>query len=147
MTPKNLAIAVALLLPAPVWAEDVQGPVPDDIWSGRHGGFPSFGASAAGGVSVELPSRAFQDAGGLSLRAFAQDFLDRWGPHMCSDIFNFQSPHKNLKVRVALIDSIPLGPSDDPAGTFFIPGPYQEISIDYQPAAAVHCIIPSEPSS
>ena len=142
---RHLAIAAALFAPVTVQASEVPiegtgAVVPDDIWSGSHGGFPSFGASSANGVSVELPARALQEAGGAPIAQFAKNFLDRWGPHMCSDAFDFQSPHKHLRMMVALMQEMRL----DATTFFYVPDKYREIFIDYEPIDKVHCVRPSD---
>ena len=145
---KHVAIVAAMVVTMSAQAgelprEATNAAIPDDIWSGRHGGFPSFGASVVNGVSVELPAKAFAEAGGGSLAQFAKHFLDRYGPHMCSDAFDFQSPHKHLRVQVALIKEIPFGAGEE-AGIFYIPDGYQDVFIDYNPTDKVHCVRPSD---
>src|SRR6185503_455325 len=42
---------------------------------------------------------AIAAAGGGALDRLVKGFLDRWAPHMCTDLFDFQRPHPRLTVR------------------------------------------------
>jgi len=103
--------------------------LPRDIWNGAHGGFPSITANGSG-VSVTLPEQAITDAGGGSLASLIEDFLDRWAPEFCSDLFDFQHPRKKMTLRAA-VHAAGGGAAN-----------YQEVVIDYQPSREVKCVEP-----
>ena len=103
--------------------------LPSDIWNGGHGGFPSVTANRSG-ISVTIPEEAIAAAGGGALDRLVKGFLDRWAPHMCTDLFDFQRPHPRLTVRVAV------------HGEAFSSPTYQEIVIDYKPSHEVNCVQP-----
>lgn len=113
--------------------------LPEDIWSGQYGGFPSLTVDMNGGVSMEIPADAIVQAGGGSAAALAKNFLDHWASDSCFQSFDFHSPHKNLKVQIALLH---------PEGEFVLDGAlrrllttsgYIDVVIDYEPAASVKC--------
>lgn len=113
------------------------GELPEDIWSGQHGGHPSITANQSG-VSITLPSEAIADAGGGSIAKLAQSFLEKYAPGMCSDVFDFQSPHKGLKVWVALMERVNIGV---PFLNYYEVSPtHIEIEFDYAPSRAVKCV-------
>lgn len=105
------------------------GELPNDIWNGNRGGFPSVTTSHAG-VSVTLPAQAVTDAGGGPLAAMVQDFLNRWAPEICTDLFDFQHPHEKMTLQVAI------------HGAGSGPAKYQDVVIDYRPSHAVNCVQP-----
>jgi hypothetical protein len=120
------------------------GELPEDIWSGKHGGHPSITANN-GGVSITLPSQAVADAGGGSMAKLAQGFLEKYAPGMCSDVFDFQSPHKGLKVKVALTERVDIG---IPFLHYYEVSPtYGEVEFDYTPSRAVKCVSPEPRTS
>ena len=63
---------------------------------------------------------------------------------MCSDAFDFQSPHRHLRIIVALMHEMRLGSPTDATTFFYVPDKYREIFIDYDPIDAVHCVRPSD---
>jgi hypothetical protein len=118
-----------LLLPAHA------GELPNDIWNGNRGGIPSVTTNHSG-VSVTLPAQAVTEAvseagGGNAgeLAAMVEDFLNRWAPEICTDLFDFQHPHQRLNLRVAI-----LGAGSAAA--------YQDVVVNYRPSREVKCIEP-----
>lgn len=122
-----LRLAVCLYLGGLV--PSYAGDLPSDIWNGARGGFPSVTANQSG-ISVTLPEQAVTDAGGGPLAAMVQNFLNRWAPEMCTDLFDFQHPHERMSLRVA-VHSAGSGPAK-----------YQEVTIDYRPSHEVKCVEP-----
>ena len=115
------------------------GELPEDIWSGKHGGRPSITANQSG-VSITLPSQAIADAGGGSVTQLAQGFLEKYGPGVCSEVFDFQSPHKALKVHVALMERVDTG---FPFLRYYEVSPtYAAVEFDYTPSRTVKCATP-----
>lgn len=115
------------------------GELPEDIWSGKHGGHPSITANRSG-VSITLPSQAIADAGGGAVVKLAQNFLEKYAPGVCSDVFDFQSPHKRLKVQVAQLERVNIG---IPFLHFYqVSSTYREVEFDYTPGRAVKCVTP-----
>jgi hypothetical protein len=113
--------------------------LPQDIWSGRYGGFPSLTVGPNGDVSMEIPAEAIAQAGGGSASVLAKDFLDHWASDSCFQSFDFHSPHKNLKVQIAVLypeGNVVLNGS---SGTLFTPSGYLDVVIDYEPSASVKC--------
>jgi hypothetical protein len=104
------------------------GELPDDIWNGNRGGLPSVTTNRSG-VSVTLPAQAVADAGGGELAAMVEDFLNRWAPEICTDLFDFQHPHQRMNLRVAVHGEGPIAA-------------YQDVIIDYRPSHQVKCIEP-----
>jgi hypothetical protein len=139
----GLAALAAITTPAVVHA----GELPDDIWSGRHGGVPSITASAQDGVSMTLPARAVEEAGGGSIAQFAQNFLDKWAPDLCSGAFDFQSAHKGLKVGVALMKPAGRTVLDGQPAELYEVTTYSDVLIDYEPNRKVTCVNPPDLSS
>jgi hypothetical protein len=115
------------------------GELPEDIWSGKHGGHPSITANQSG-VSITLPTQAIADAGGGSVTQLAQSFLEKYAPGMCSEVFDFQSPHKGLKVEVALMERVDIG---IPFLHYYEVSPtYTAVKFDYTPSRTVKCVTP-----
>ncbi len=107
------------------------GELPNDIWNGNRGGIPSVTTNHSG-VSVTLPAQAVTEAGGGSgagLSAMVEDFLNRWAPEICTDLFDFQHPHQGLNLRVAILG----------AGAA---AAYQDVVINYRPSREVKCVEP-----
>ena len=114
--------------------------LPSDIWSGRHGGNPTIGISRTGGVSVVLPGALIGDDPAASVKAF----LERWAPAMCSDLFDFQSPHKQLHVTLYIQEP----EIDLPFFHFYRVSPSgAAVVFDYQPARIVKCVEIGSPTS
>jgi hypothetical protein len=125
------------MLAVPAAASAVE--MPDDVWSGKYGGMPSVTVDAQGHVSMELPEGAIEVSGGGSVAGIAKDFLEKWASGSCFAVFDFQSPHKQLKVQIAVLQ---------PSGGFvfvgaqrsvFTPSGYIDVVIDYDPKGAVKC--------
>ena len=95
----SAAILALIAIPVPAPAAEL----PDDVWSGKYGGFPSITADADGNVSMEVPAQAVEEAGGGSVAQFAKNFLEKWASGTCFGVFDFQAPDKNLKVKMALL--------------------------------------------
>ncbi len=114
--------------------------LPDDVWSGRYGGVPSVTVDAKGHVSMELPDRAIEVVGGGSVAGIAKDFLEKWASDTCFDVFDFQSPHKNLKVQVAVSHAVGAVPFDDGTLTLYVPSGYIDVVIDYAPKVVAKCL-------
>ena len=116
------------------------GELPEDIWSGKHGGHPSITATQSG-ASITLPSQAIADAGRGWVTKLAQSFLEKYAPGMCSDAFDFQSPHEGLKVNVARMERVDIGIPflhyDEVSPT------YAAVEFDYTPSRTVKCEIPA----
>jgi hypothetical protein len=107
------------------------GELPNDIWNGNRGGIPSVTTSHSG-VSVTLPAQAVTEAGGgegAALSAMVEDFLNRWAPEICTDLFDFQHPHQQMNLRVAILG----------AGAA---AAYRDVVVNYRPAREVKCIEP-----
>ena len=141
-TRKKLLFAAAglQLFLAPAAAPAVQ--LPDDIWSGRYGGFPSVTVDAKGHVSMQVPAQAVEQAGGGSVADVAKDFLEKWASGVCFGIFDFQSPHKNLNVEVALLRAPERVDIAGVSGDFYRPSAYVDVQIDYDPKSKVKCDAP-----
>ena len=142
---RRIVLASAVLAPlcADIGAANA-GELPANIWSGKHGGFPSIAASQSG-VSVTLPSQAIIEAGGGSVTTLVRSFLEQYGPGICSDVFDFQSPHKRLKVEVALMERVDTG---NPLLQYYQVMPaYATVEFDYTPGRTVTCVVPEPPTS
>jgi hypothetical protein len=144
---KRILCTAAALMMLTVPAVAHAGEMPDDIWSGKYGGHPSIIANSESGVSMTFPAHAVEQAGGGSIAQIAKSFLDRWGPGICSGAFDFQSPHKELKVGVALLK--PAGPAvvGGSPGELYEVSTYSDVVIDYTPNRKVTCVKPAELSS
>ena len=72
------------------------GQLPADMWGGtnEHGGSPSI-TVGPNGVSVVLPESAIVKAGGGAVTDLAKQLLERYGPGLCSDVFDFQLGAQN----------------------------------------------------
>lgn len=127
---------VCVLLGSPAASAD---PLPDDIWSGRYGGFPSITVDGNGDVSMEIPADAIVQAGGGSAAALAKDFLDHWASDSCFQSFDFHSPHKALKVQIAVQHPEGSVVIDDALRTLYTRSGYIDAVIDYEPSASVKC--------
>jgi hypothetical protein len=115
------------------------GELPEDIWSGRYGGFPSLTVGPNGNVSMEIPADAVAHAGGGSASVLAKDFLDHWASDSCFQSFDFHSPHRNLKVQIAVLYPEGSLVIDGALRTLFTPSGYIDVVIDYEPGASVRC--------
>ncbi len=115
------------------------GELPEDVWSGRYGGFPSLTVGPDEAVSMEIPAEAIVQAGGGSAAGLAKDFLDHWASDSCFQSFDFHSPHKNLKVQIAVLHSQGSFVVDGALRTLFTPSGYLDVVIDYEPTASVKC--------
>ena len=112
------------------------GELANDIWNGNRGGIPSVTTNGSG-VSVTLPAQAVAEAGGGAggaagageLAAMVEDFLNRWAPEICTDLFDFQHPHRRMNLRAGI-------QGDGPVSA------YQDVVIDYRPSHEVKCIEP-----
>lgn len=132
-----LALAAAWLWSGATPADGL----PDDIWNGKHGGRPSITASRDG-VSIVLPGKAVDEAGGGSFTALVQNFLQTHGPKMCSDLFDFNVEHKRLQVQVAIEEQT------DPEIPFFeVSRRYGVVVFDYAPGKKVNCVPAQPPTS
>jgi hypothetical protein len=138
----SLRIAAAGLVLIAARAPAAAVDLPDDIWSGRYGGYPSVTVDAQGHVSIELPAKAVEQAGGGSVADVAKSFLETWGSATCFGIFDFQSPHKNLKVEVALLRAPERVVIAGVTGDFYRPSTYTDVEIDYDPKTTVKCDAP-----
>jgi hypothetical protein len=135
-------LAATLLLPAAAQASDL----PSTIWSGAEGGFPSITANSQNGVSVTLPAGAVEHLGGGAVAEIAKNFLDKWAPGICSGVFDFQSPHPGMKIRIALSKPV-LSPNDGEPMAFNEVGSYNDVTINYEPSRKVTCVPPPDLSS
>lgn len=116
------------------------GELPEDVWSGKHGGNPSI-TVGQNGVSITLPSEAVTDAGGGSVTEITQNFLQKYAPGICSDVFDFQSPHKRLQVQVTLQERVDLG---IPFLHFYrVSQTHTAVTFDYTPSRTVKCVTPA----
>jgi len=104
------------------------GELPNDIWNGNRGGLPSVTTNGSG-VSVTLPAQAVADAGGGELAAMVEDFLNRWAPEICTDLFDFQHPHQRMNLRVAVHEEGSVAA-------------YRDVIINYRPSHEAKCIEP-----
>ena len=138
------AAAVGIVTAAPI-ATHASG-LPDDVFSGAYGGAPSITANAELGVSITIPADAIDEAGGGTIMQIAKGFLDRFGPHICSGTFDFQSPHRGLKIAVA-VTGRPKSLLDDVAEEISQVSAYREVTIDYEPRQKVTCVTPYDPTS
>ena len=114
------------------------GELPEDIWSGRYGGVPSL-TVMNGDVSIEIPADAIVQAGGGSASGIAKEFLDHWASDSCIQSFDFQSPHKNLKVQIAVLHPENSVVVENALRTLYTASGYIDIVIDYEPHASVKC--------
>ena len=114
------------------------GDLPEDIWSGRYGGFPSL-TVMNGDVSIEIPADAIVQAGGGSASLIAKEFLDHWASDSCFQSFDFHSPHKNLKVQIAVLRPEGSVVVENALRTLYTHSDYIDITIDYEPRASVKC--------
>lgn len=113
--------------------------LPEDIWSGRHGGMPAISAYRHDGkteVSVVLPAELLVNG---SLKALTQEFLERWAPEMCSDIFDFQHPHKNMAVTLYVQR---LDWQYKFLRFYSVSAQGGHLTIDYTPSRQVTCVVP-----
>jgi len=129
-----ISAAFGLIVSATFAAE-----LPEDIWSGRYGGFPSLTVGPNEAVSMEIPAEAIVQAGGGSAAGLAKDFLDHWASDSCFQSFDFHSPHKNLKVQIAVLHPQGSLVIDGALRTLFAPSGYIDVVIDYEPSASVRC--------
>jgi len=113
--------------------------LPQDIWSGRYGGFPSLTVGPNEAVSMEIPAEAIVEAGGGTAASLAKDFLDHWASDSCFQSFDFHSPHKNLKVQIAVLHPQGSLVIDGALRTLMAPSGYIDVVIDYEPGASVKC--------
>lgn len=113
--------------------------LPDDIWTGRYGGFPSLTVGPGGAVSIQIPADVIAQAGGGSVSGIAKDFLDHWASDSCFQSFDFHSAHKNLKVQIAVLHPEGSIVVDDAARTIYTPSGYIDVVIDYEPRESVKC--------
>jgi len=113
--------------------------LPQDVWTGRYGGFPSLTVGPNEAVSMEIPADAIAQAGGGSVAVLAKSFLDHWASDSCFQSFDFHSPHKNLKVQIAVLYPEGEVVLDGARGTIFTPSGYIDVVIDYEPSASVKC--------
>ena len=113
--------------------------LPEDIWSGRYGGVPSLTVDAQGNVSMEIPADAIVKAGGGTASGLAKDFLDHWASAACFQLFDFQSPHKNLKVQIAVLHPSGSLVADDALRTLYTRSGYIDVVIDYEPRLSTKC--------
>jgi hypothetical protein len=128
------AVAISAL-PAPASAVEM----PDDVWSGKYGGMPSVTVDAEGHVSMELPANAIEVAGGGSVAGIAKDFLEKWASGACFEVFDFQSPHKKLKVQIAVLHASESFVFAGAQRSLFTPSGYIDVVIDYVPKGAAKC--------
>jgi len=132
------AAALALIaIPAPAPAAEL----PDDVWSGKYGGIPSVTVDA--NVSMEVPAQAVEEAGGGSAAQFAKSFLEKWATRTCFGIFDFQSPHKNLKVKIAVLQFSGRSVIAGVPRALYTVSDYIEVVIDYEPKIAAKCSNPT----
>jgi hypothetical protein len=122
------------------------GELPKDVWADKnpYGGLPSITVNRDTGVSITLQEDAIIAAGGGDAGALAKDFLEHFGPKMCSEIIDFNKEHKGLTVRLGVQAEI-RGPWRD---HFYAVGSnYATAVIDYAaPKRPVHCVDPFENS-
>lgn len=105
--------------------------LPRDVWSGKYRGVPSITADAEGSVSMDVPAGAVQEAGGGSVAPFAGSFLEKWASGTCFGISDFQSSHKNLRVRVAMLRFSGRLDFDDVPGARYTTSDCTDGAIDY----------------
>jgi hypothetical protein len=129
--------AALAILALPAAASAVE--MPDDVWSGKYGGMPSVTVDAQGHVSMELPAQAIEVAGGGSVAGIAKDFLEKWASGACFAVFDFQSPHKHLKVQIAVLHASESFVFEGAERNLFTPSGYIDVIIDYDPKGSVKC--------
>ncbi len=113
--------------------------LPEDIWSGEYGGVPSLTVDADGHVSMQIPADAIVKAGGGTVSGIAKDFLDRWASNFCFELFDFQRPHKNLRVQIAVLRPEFSLVVNDALRTLYTHSGYIDVVIDYEPQGASRC--------
>lgn len=124
--------------------DELTGDAMEDIWFGLSGGTPSITALAGGGVSITLPTGVAGATDPASLARIAKKFLDRWAPGMCSHAFDFQSPHKHMRVAVRVLDA---NEQAAPGAPPLPAGPSVDVTIDYEPSRKVICVVPGPMTS
>ena len=116
---------------------------PADGWIGdnQYGGIASITVSP-NRVSFVLKEDAIISAGGGSLLDLVKQLLERYAPGLCSDILNFEQPHKDLTVSVAVRSEI----SPSPGASLFVVGKERSLTFDYVPSRNVRCNMPGRPN-
>jgi hypothetical protein len=89
-------------------------------------------------VSFVLKEDAINSAGGGSLLELVKQLLERYAPSLCSDILDFEQPHKDLTVGVAVI-------SPASGTSLYVVGKERSITFDYVPSRNVRCNMPEPP--
>jgi hypothetical protein len=119
------------------------GELPADMWAddSPYGSHPSITAGPDG-VSVTMQRDAITQAGGGSVADLAKNFLERYAPGMCSNVFDFQSAHKALTVGVKIESPDQAVPGGD---LYVVGGKEIDVTIDYTPSRKVTCVSPDEP--
>jgi hypothetical protein len=134
----RMAPIAAGLASAGVGAASAAG-LPEDIWSGEYGGVPSLTVDADGHVSMQIPAGAIIKAGGGTVSGIAKDFLERWASDFCFELFDFQSPHKNLKVQIAVLRPEFSLVVNEALRTLYTHSGYIDVVIDYEPKRETKC--------
>lgn len=178
----SVAVGISLLAAASAYANGSPARPGDklsqDIWTGRYGATAAMGVMPEGReLWAQLPARAITAAGvdpadKQALAALVQEFVERWGTHICSggetldqkdgyhrdELFAFQQPHMRLTVHFSMEGDITLPvqnknlrSGEHRHSSMYGPvGVEQTIIMDYQPresAEQVKCSAPGREES